>query len=73
VQAKYATVSAASSARYYEVTNGFKGYGFPLIDPATVNEHIASVVEAVLTKRDADVEALLGDLNAKTQKIIDER
>ncbi len=72
VQAKYATSSAASSAAYYEATNTFKGYGFPLIDPATVNEHIAAVVEAVLTKKDADIDALLGELNTKTQQIIDE-
>jgi multiple sugar transport system substrate-binding protein len=73
VQAKYAGTSAENSAAYYQATNGFKGFGFPLIDPATVNDHIASVVEAVLTKRDADIESLLGDLNTKTQKIIDER
>ncbi len=72
IQAKYATVSSATSAVYYEKTKEYTGFGFPLVDPATVNGYIGSVMEAVMTDKNADVDELLGDLNEKTQKILDE-
>ena len=40
IQAKYATVSSAASAVYYEKTKSYTGFGFPLVDPATVNGYI---------------------------------
>jgi multiple sugar transport system substrate-binding protein len=71
VQEKYATMSASSSRAFYEVSNTFKGFGFPLVDPATVNELIGSVMEAVMTDKNADVEELLGKLNSDTQRVFD--
>jgi multiple sugar transport system substrate-binding protein len=71
IQAKYATVSAASSEAYYAATNEFVGRGIPQFQPEVVITHIGAAVEAVRTDKDVDLDALLADLNAKTQEAID--